>query len=874
MYTDLQAAIDAAAFGDTILLRAGQTYTGHYVLRAKSGTGTIVIRSDAPDASLPGTGVRLVPSGRAGANTSPSVLARIVGRGGAYKTMPLLRTDPGAHGYVLRFIDFDGAAHLGYETLIQLGADTTAAAPYDISLDRVYIHGHRYKGQKRGVTINGTRLSVVNSFISDIKAVNADSQAILGYNGAGPFTIQNNYLEAAGENVMFGGADPAVTNLVPSDIALSGNHFFKPLSWRNAILSTPGGVKASAGSGGSLAAGTHYFKVVAVMVTGTRTAVSAPSAEVSATVGSSGAVTLSWSGVSGADRYRVYRGTAAGRQTVYLETTSTSFVYKGGTQVSGTPATAGTKWTVKNLFELKNAQRVTLNGNIFEHLWGAGQSGYAMMLTPRNGGKAPWTRVRDVTFTNNIVRHVAGVVNITGYDNTATTLRTERITFRNNLFYDVNNTKYGSGARAIVVGDGAAYLVFDGNTFIHTNTSVLYAYGASMPGLVFEGNVLQHNKYGIIGDGTSTGIPALTKYFPGAVVRCNVMAGGKASLYPSPNGFPTLTEWNASFVNLSADDYRLIPGSPVEEAGCPGEVPGADIPAVNAAISGDPDPVTEPTDPVPTDPSPGNLAPTADAGGPYTAAVGALVSVDGTKSADPDGSVLDYRWHWGDEILVRAADLPASVIRGSEWTRTDQADAAGGVNFLNPNKGGAKRSVLAAPSSYIEFTVNAAAGVPYYLWMRLRATSNSYANDSLTIQLNGAVDANGAALARIGTTNGLPIILEQGRGAGVSGWGWTDSMWEGAAAPIFFAQSGIQTIRIQQREDGVAWDQLVLSSTAYPKAPGAAKNDTTIVDEDFGTGTGVSSAHRYARPGVFPLVLVVTDPAGAADADGTTVTVK
>ena len=96
------------------------------------------------------------------------------------------------------------------------------------------MHGDRYKGQKRGVALNGKQLSVLNSYISDIKAMNADSQAINGYNGAGPFTIENNYLEAAGENVMFGGADPAVTNLVPSDIVLRRNHLFKPLAWRNA----------------------------------------------------------------------------------------------------------------------------------------------------------------------------------------------------------------------------------------------------------------------------------------------------------------------------------------------------------------------------------------------------------------------------------------------------------------------------------------------------------------------------------------------------------------------------------------------------------------------------------------------------------------
>src|SRR5687767_8116113 len=143
-YTDPQAAIDAASFGDVILLRAGETFVGHFTLRAKAGTGVILIRSDAPDTELPGAGVRLVPATRPGGNTPLNRLARIIGRGGAYKSAPLLRTEPGAHGYRVQFLDFEGVSHLGYETLIQMGEDTTVSAPFDITFDRVYVHGHKY----------------------------------------------------------------------------------------------------------------------------------------------------------------------------------------------------------------------------------------------------------------------------------------------------------------------------------------------------------------------------------------------------------------------------------------------------------------------------------------------------------------------------------------------------------------------------------------------------------------------------------------------------------------------------------------------------------------------------------------------------------
>lgn len=870
-YTDLQAAIDAAAYGDTILLRAGQTFVGHYTLRAKSGTGVIIIRSDAPDSSLPAAGTRLVPATRGG-TVALSQLARIIGKGGAYKTSPLLRTEPGAHGYVLRFIDFDGVSHLGYETLIQIGEDTTVAPPYDITLDRVYVHGDRYKGQKRGITLNAKQVSVLNSYISDIKAVNADSQAITGYNGAGPFTIENNYLEAAGENVLFGGADPAVANLVPSDIVMRRNHLFKPLAWRNAILAAPANPRATAGTGGALASGKHYFRVVALMATGTRTANSAPSAEVSATVSSSGSVSLSWSKVSGADKYRIYRGTAAGTQTKYIDTTASSFTYKGSGETAGTPASSGTKWVVKNTFELKNAQRLTFEGNLIENCWSAGQYGYAIVLTPRNSGKAPWARVQNITFTNNVVRHVAGVLNIAGYDDSDPTLRTEHITFRNNLFEDVNHTAYGTSAKAMLVGDGAAYLVFDGNTIIHTNSSVLYAYGAAMPGLVYTNNISLHHKYGIMGGSSTTGTPTITKYFPGSVVQCNVLAGGDASLYPKPNGFPTVEQWNASFRSPATGDYRLIAGSPVAAAGCSGKTPGVDVQALNNALGGA---IPTSTDPPPTTPPSPNQAPIADAGGPYTTTVDTLMSSDGTASRDPDGTVLDYLWHWGDEILVRAADLPSSAIKGSEWVRSTQADAAGGAMLLNPDKGAAKRATASSsPGSYVEFTVNAAAGVPYYLWLRLRPSNDSYSNDSLYVQFSGAVDAQGASQARIGTSGALSLILEEGKDAGVSGWGWNDASYGAAAAPIYFRESGPQTIRIQAREDGVAWDQLILSTAAKKTNPGRLKNDTTIVDESFGTSTGVSAGHRYLRAGTYPLLLAVTDAGGATATATATVTVK
>src|SRR5438034_531810 len=157
--------------------------------------------------------------------------------------------------------------------------------------------------------MNSAATAVIDSALWGFTEVGADAQAIASWSGTGPFKIVNNYLEASGENVMFGGDGPSILNLVPADIEVRGNYFFKPLTWK-----------------------------------------------------------------------------------------------------VGDPSYAGVAWTVKNLFELKNAQRVLLDGNIFEHNWvGADQHGAAVLFTVRNQtGSSPWAIVADVTFTPNGPAGVTG----------------------------------------------------------------------------------------------------------------------------------------------------------------------------------------------------------------------------------------------------------------------------------------------------------------------------------------------------------------------------------------------------------------------------------------------------------------------------------
>jgi hypothetical protein len=221
---DLQEALDQARPGDILVLDAGARYVGNFVLPAKGGTQPITIRTRTPDNRLPGPNDRIAP---ANAELLPIIASP--------NNQPALRTAPGASHWRLLAVSFLGNGAAG--DLIQLGDGSSAQKdmdnlPEDLTFDRVLILGDPDKGQKRGIALNSGAATIRNSYISDIKTAGQESQAIAGWNGPGPYTIENNFLEAAGVNILFGGADPAIPELIPSDIVIKRNHFTKKTEWR------------------------------------------------------------------------------------------------------------------------------------------------------------------------------------------------------------------------------------------------------------------------------------------------------------------------------------------------------------------------------------------------------------------------------------------------------------------------------------------------------------------------------------------------------------------------------------------------------------------------------------------------------------------
>lgn len=568
---DLQGVIDRAKPGDTILLAAGARFSGSFVLPAHGGSAFITIRTDAP--GLPGPGVRTSPR-------HAGTLAVLQSPG----TGPALRTAPRAHHWRIENVAF-GPNRNGDGNVIALGdaqTQTLAAVPHTLVLDRVYIYGDPAIGQKRGIALNSGATEIINSHIADIKSAGFDTQAIGGWNGPGPYTIENNYLEAAGENIMFGGADPAIDGLIPQDITIRRNHLTRPLAWREPLLASPAGVRSVAVEGGTLPAGTYVYRVVAERPAGRgETAVSQPADSAQTRVAGPGSVTVEWQPVEGASAYRVYR-TGGHGEPVFWRAAKPPFTDTGASGTAGSPRPRGTVWQVKNLLELKTGRNVRIDGNLFERHWPGAQSGYALLFKPANqDGLAPWTTVENVQFTNNVVRDVSGGVNINGRDPERESGRARGIVLRNNLFV-IDRKTWGGPGDFVQIGSGPADVVIERNTVVHDGR-VLSLYGGgrsgAIDGLVIRGNVVRHNQYGVKGDGTGIGRETFEAFAPGAIFQGNIVAGGDRSKYPAENHFIGEQEFDALFVDPRASDFRLR-----GERGAP--VPaGADWQALHMAFS-------------------------------------------------------------------------------------------------------------------------------------------------------------------------------------------------------------------------------------------------------------------------------------------------
>lgn len=227
---DLQAALTSATPGVCVYLAPGATFVGNFILPDKgSGSSWITLRTDVTDAMIGTPGTRMTPARAATAN-----LARIL----TPNNQPALATALSAHHWRVTGIELGGTATADeINGIIRLGDGSSAQnslafVAHDLILDRSYVHGTSSQAVRRCVNLQSASTSILDSWISDCHSNNGDSQAIVGWNGPGPYLIRNNHLEGGHQGLFFGGADPFIANLSPSDITVVGNHITRPLAWK------------------------------------------------------------------------------------------------------------------------------------------------------------------------------------------------------------------------------------------------------------------------------------------------------------------------------------------------------------------------------------------------------------------------------------------------------------------------------------------------------------------------------------------------------------------------------------------------------------------------------------------------------------------
>jgi hypothetical protein len=520
---EFKETVASASCGDVIDLQAGAVFSGTVTLPAKNCDDLhwIIIRTSAPDSALPAENTRLTPCyagiaslpGRPRWNCSSTanVLAKIEfdGSGGSGPLM----FSPGANHYRLIGLEITASANV-YNLVEFLG-------PADhVIFDRVWMHGTAQGEAVRGILLGQSRyIAVVDSFFTDFHCIAktgtcGDTQALAGGIGdgpMGPYKIVNNFLEASGENLIFGGGGGTAT---PQDIEVRHNHMFKPLTW---MKGQPG--------------------------------------------------------------------------------------YVGGKD--------GNPFITKNLFELKNAQRVLLEGNIMENTWGGfTQVGFGIVLTPRNPGGCSPCKVTDVTIRYNYISHVgAGIQIANALSNFGTALDGQRYSIHDIVIDDINGAKYnGPGELAqISVNPGAPLLqnlTIDHITAFPAHSLFVIggflANSGPMKNFVFTNNIVSVGTAPVWSTGGGPANCAFhddprttfsTCFAPSTVVGNVIInappAYGSGS-WP-PHNFFAKSSGAVKFANFNGGDggdYHLQPSSPYKGKATDGKDIGADVDAIHAATAG------------------------------------------------------------------------------------------------------------------------------------------------------------------------------------------------------------------------------------------------------------------------------------------------
>jgi hypothetical protein len=279
------------------------------------------------------------------------------------------------------------------------------------------------------------------------------------------------------------------------------------------------------------------------------------------------------------------------------------------------------QYFLKGLLEFKNAQRVLVEGNVFERCPNGGQEGMAIVIKGGGGGLTPASGcgTAHVTFRYNLTRNVRTAFNVQGLGDPANetgVIRTHAVACYHNLFYDVgvvhangdvSGDRTQTHGHSLLLNHGTIDLKVRFNTWVHNGANLGSMSkmanvdpGTESTGFDFSDNVstCAWPSSSWAYDGGFEGTAGLNKYATGYAFARNMITGldpdysallpQGTNVYPPAASVQTLAEMisDAGFVDAATHNYRLAVGSPGKGIALGGADPGCNMDDVELATTG------------------------------------------------------------------------------------------------------------------------------------------------------------------------------------------------------------------------------------------------------------------------------------------------
>ncbi len=572
---DLQAAIDKAQYGDTIVLDAGASYESPYNGTSREfgfslpdkGPGSggddayITIRTSNL-AALPAAGVRVAPA-------DAPAMARIV----ANAAPSAVEARQAAHHYKFVGIEFTNKDATGVHTnalISSQGYIPQGTHPHHIVIDRCYLHpieettnpASTSRSVTRGVYIDGAEISILNSCLSGFGGTYRygngliDSEAILVVSGPGPYHFVNDFLEAWYANIfMGGGGRPAImanTGTVQPGATLSSATLTATPNLNVGDMISFPQPKGEHANGLVLSKADNKITFTALYKFDP-----ACTCQVAATPPAAGTV-AAWNG----------------QQINNVEIRGNTFNKRREWLLPGYSEPKG-------YFEFKNGNNITLDANTFQ--------GYptVMAFTSRNDyGANPWSTISNLVITNNqIIGYREGILYL-GKDTYSLSQQSVGVTIANNLFIPSTIQTTSEHQSKFLQLDGAQNVHVYHNTVIGNHTHIMSGQSLTT-GLVLRDNIFYNGEYGF-----SCFAPPNTveSCWPNLRMAGNVIVDNRSDTSGGPPTYARGNLFSASisqlgFMDYQNGNYQLSRGSRFRGRASDGSDPGVDLNALKQAIS-------------------------------------------------------------------------------------------------------------------------------------------------------------------------------------------------------------------------------------------------------------------------------------------------